>query len=307
MHLGVLDFGLISRNKDPGAAIRETVQLAQLSEKLGFSRYWLAEHHEPYFAWASPEILAPLILQQTNRIRVGVAGFLLHFYSPLKIAEIGRVLESLYPGRFDLGVAAGLSEEITRQALSPGFDLQHSQTTRLYGKKVVELIDYLRSRFPKGHRFANGPTPIGQRSPVVWLMGTGKGKGSMFLASSQGTAYSYSLFHGDSSEGPATLEEYRQGFQASPELSESCANIALTIICAETEAAAAHQRLFIEALKIVNAVNVCGTPEQCREQLLDLRHRYGVDECILVPLWESFEDRARTFRLLSEAFALAHS
>jgi luciferase family oxidoreductase group 1 len=302
--LGILDFGIIGPGKDPAEAMRETVQLAVLAESLGYSRYWLAEHHENFFAWACPEVLLPVVAEATRHIRIGPAGFLLNFYSPLKIAEIARVLQALYPSRFDLGIAAGLSEDPVRQALVPGFNLQHALETRLYGKKVVELFDYLRNRFPAGHRFERGATPINQPCPDVWLMGSGKGKGGMTLAISQGTSYSHSLFHGDATEAPITLQQYREGFRPSAELSTPRANIAIAVICAETELKACRQLQYIQYLRILTSVNVWGNPVQCCDQIQELQFRHGVNECVLIPAWESFADRARTYELLADVFDL---
>jgi luciferase family oxidoreductase group 1 len=308
VRLGVLDFGLVPRGGSAGQVIRDTCQLAKTAETLGFSRYWLAEHHEPLFAWACPEVILPLLGEATSRIRLGVAAFLLHFYSPLKIAEIVRALHALYPERLDIGLAAGTSEAITREALSPGFSAEIAREPRMFGRKVGEVFDFLRGRFPSGHRFADGPTPVGARTPPMWLMGSGKGKGGMILAAREGAGFSYSLFHGaDSGEGPDTIRQYYMDFVPSVEMPEPNANIAITLICAETEADSLRQMNWIKSRRFDIGINVCGDPLQCREQILAICERYGVTECMVVPLWVGMEQRVASLRLLANAFAFDYS
>ena len=104
--LSVTDQSPIRRNDTPRSALLDTVKLAQAVENLGYSRYWVAEHHNTgTYAGASPEILIGQILANTEKIKVGSGGGMLSHYSSLKIAEQFRILESFYPGRVDLGIA----------------------------------------------------------------------------------------------------------------------------------------------------------------------------------------------------------
>src|SRR5262245_27080962 len=109
--LGVLDFCDVLPGRDPRSAVLETAELARRAESFGYSRYWLAEHHESGAAHAAPEILTAVVAGVTRKMRVGPAGVLLHFYSPFKVAEQFRLLETIYPGRIDLGVARGFTDE----------------------------------------------------------------------------------------------------------------------------------------------------------------------------------------------------
>ena len=103
--LSVLDQSPIRDGGTAGDAIAETLKLAQACDRLGYHRYWLAEHHNAVgLAGSAPEILIGRVAQLTQNIRVGSGGVMLSHYSPLKVAESFRMLETLYPGRIDLGI-----------------------------------------------------------------------------------------------------------------------------------------------------------------------------------------------------------
>lgn len=105
MKLSVLDQSVISKNGNASMTLANTIKLAKRTEELGYTRFWVAEHHNSNgIAGTSPEILISSIAAQTNRIRVGSGGVLLPQYSPFKIAEDFKVLEALYPNRMDLGM-----------------------------------------------------------------------------------------------------------------------------------------------------------------------------------------------------------
>ena len=121
--LSVVDQSPMRAGGTAGDALRETIALAGVVEKLGYYRYWLAEHHNlPNFAGTSPEVLVGQVAAHTSSIRVGSGGVMLSHYSALKVAENFRMLDSLYPGRIDLGVGrAPGSDHLTAAALSyPG-------------------------------------------------------------------------------------------------------------------------------------------------------------------------------------------
>ncbi len=245
LQLGVLDIGWITPGKTAIEVINETLKSASLADSLGYSRYWLAEHHEPSFAWASPEIMLTLIAQSTNRIRVGTAGILLYFYTPLKIAEVFRLLEVLYPQRVDLGVASGIAADSeTMQTLAPGFEIKQAAKNNLYGQKVNELINYLTNKFTPDQDFALNATPNITEIPQMWLLGTGRR--NMQLAANRGTAFCYSLYHACSQRDANIAQEYRHKFQSSMMLNEPKCNVAVSVVCAETEAEARQQKTLVE-------------------------------------------------------------
>src|SRR5947209_11691988 len=122
MKLSVLDQSPIPSGSTPAQALQWSVQLAQMAERLGYTRYWVAEHHSSGgLAGSSPEILIARLAAATSSIRVGSGGVMLSHYSALKVAEQFRVLEALYPGRIDLGIGrAPGSDRRTAQALAHG-------------------------------------------------------------------------------------------------------------------------------------------------------------------------------------------
>src|SRR5580658_9287797 len=103
--LSVLDVSPVASGSTSTEALRNTLDLAQLADKLGFTRYWLAEHHNtPLIASSAPEIMIGHVADATKNIRVGSGGMMLPNHTPLKVAETFRVLEALHPGRVDLGI-----------------------------------------------------------------------------------------------------------------------------------------------------------------------------------------------------------
>jgi luciferase family oxidoreductase group 1 len=121
LRLGVLDQSPVRSGGGVSDAIHETLELAELCDRLGYHRYWLAEHHStPGLAGSSPEVLIGQVAARTSRIRVGSGGVMLQHYSSLKVAESFRVLETLFPGRIDLGIGrAPGSDQLTARALRP--------------------------------------------------------------------------------------------------------------------------------------------------------------------------------------------
>src|SRR3989442_6396413 len=154
LRLGVLDQSPVRSGGGAVAdAIHETLDLAEACDRLGYHRYWLAEHHStPGLAGSSPEVLIGRVAALTSRIRVGSGGVMLTHYSPLKVAESFRVLETLFPGRIDLGIGrAPGSDPLTARALSRGpgvLGLEH------FTNQIADLIAFLRDGLPVGHPFA---------------------------------------------------------------------------------------------------------------------------------------------------------
>jgi luciferase family oxidoreductase group 1 len=183
LRLGILDLGLGAAGQKGRDVLLGSFEHAVCAEGLGYSRYWLAEHHGEGAAHSCPEILAGLIAQVTSRIRVGTAGVLLTYYSPLKVAKDFRLLNALFPGRIDLGVGAGrVDDETARGLLGP------PGAAPDYYEKVSELAGYLREpRVPV--------TPRGLGAPELWVLGSG-GLRSARAAAGLGTAYSLALFLG---------------------------------------------------------------------------------------------------------------
>src|SRR3954463_650460 len=170
--LSVLDQSPISEGMAGAEALRNTIDLATLADELGYSRYWVAEHHgTPMLASASPEALIGPIASATSRIRVGSGGVMLPHYSPLKVAETFSVLSGLFPGRIDLGIgrAPGTDARTT-------FALQRDRSRAMpdaFPDQLSELVAYLEDDLPADHPFKSlGALPGRPGSPDLWLLGS---------------------------------------------------------------------------------------------------------------------------------------
>ncbi|MBV9465436.1 MAG: MsnO8 family LLM class oxidoreductase, partial [Solirubrobacterales bacterium] len=173
MRLSVLDQSPISEGSTGAQALHNTLDLAQLADRLGYHRYWVAEHHGgPMLASASPEALIGPIAAATSGIRVGSGGVMLPHYSPLKVAETFTILAALYPGRIDLGLgrAAGTDPLTT-------FALQRDRRQAApddFPQQLAELLAYFEDSLPPDHPFRRlaAMLPGLPEVPVPWLLGS---------------------------------------------------------------------------------------------------------------------------------------
>jgi luciferase family oxidoreductase group 1 len=332
LRLSVLDQSPVRSGATPAEAIRETLELAQATDRLGYHRYWLAEHHStPGLAGSSPEILVGQVAAVTSRIRVGAGGIMLTHYSALKVAENFRLLETLFPGRIDLGIGrAPGSDQRTARALRSGPGALRLED---FPRQVADLIAFIHDRVPATHPWAGvRAMPTGPTAPEVWLLGSSEDSGAN--AARLGTAFSFAHFISDQG-GPAVVGAYARDFCASPELAAPKASVAVFVVCADTEAEADRLRrsrdLFLVRLysgragpyptveeaegypytdherAIVQATrgrSIVGAPEQVRERLVALAATYGVDEIVVVTITEDLKTRLRSYELLAEGFGL---
>lgn len=282
--LGALDFCNLEREGDPVDALWQTLDLAPELESIGYSRYWLAEHHTYDVAHSSPEMLLPVLAGMTSRIHVGTAGILLNYYSPFKIATNFRLLNALFPGRIDLGLGRGRVADLIAGLLD-----ERRPARPPYEDKLAELLKYLRGQ---------GETALNPRNvapPEVWVLGS-KTR-SAELAAASGTAFCLALFLGHPIDPAEVLGRYRENFRPSPEMPTPKASLALAGVCHENEAEAS--RLAAERLPEVTPTLV-GTPVWCLDHLAALRQGCGTDEFVFLDLCRRFEDRIASHRLLAE-------
>jgi luciferase family oxidoreductase group 1 len=333
LRLGVLDQSPVRSGGTPADAIAETLELAQAAERLGYHRYWLAEHHAtPGLADASPEILIGQVAARTTRMRIGSGGVMLTHYSALKVAETFRMLEALFPGRIDLGIGrAPGSDQLTAEALRQG---PGAMGPEFFPDQVADLLGFLHDRLDPGHPFARvRAMPAGPGAPEVWLLGSSDA--SAACAASLGTAFSFAHFI-NAEGGAAVTRAYASAFRPSPELAAPRASVAAFVVCADTEAGARRlalsRELFLlrlytgrpgpypsveeaerypytaRELGIAAAVRrrtIAGAPEQVRGALLALAAEYGVDEVVVVTITHDPKARLRSYELLADVFGLA--
>ncbi len=193
MRLSVLDQSPISAGATGPDALANTLDLARLADRLGYHRYWVAEHHGgPMLAGPAPEVLIGPIAAATERIRVGSGGVMLPHYSPLKVAEAFSLLAGLFPGRIDLGLgrAAG-TDPMTTYALQRD---RRQAAPDDFPDQLAELIAYLDDALPADHPFARLARSLPGRPevPEPWLLGSSPQSG--IWAAQRGLPYAFADF-----------------------------------------------------------------------------------------------------------------
>lgn len=224
--LSVLDLVPVKINKTPADALKESLALAQLADKLGFQRYWVAEHHNMMgIASAATSVVIAYVAGGTENIRVGAGGVMLPNHSPLIIAEQFGTLESLYPNRIDLGLGrAPGTDQLTWRALR-----KDPRASDQFPQDVQELQRYFA---PVEENQAIQAVPGGDLNVPLWMLGS-----SLFgaqLAAQLGLPYAFA-----SHFAPASLDEslkqYRHLFKSSNQLEKPYAMPCVSVIVADTD------------------------------------------------------------------------
>ena len=327
--LSVLDQSPVITGHTAADALAATLDLAQLADDLGDSRYWCAEHHGLRGVCnPCPEVMLARLGSVTHRIRLGTGGVMLPYYSPFKVAEQFRMLEAMFPGRVDLGVgrAPGGEQRTARLVASGRYDPER------FPGQVMDLIALTRGPLPADHEATGVPLqPIVDTAPEIWMLGSSGYGGS--LAAHLGIRFAFAHFinaHG----GHEVAHHYRQSFQPGAEPQPHCA-VAVFVICADTEAEAEAYLRAVDLRRVemaygVNAPipsveqaaqwhpdeqareialaerprSIVGTPQRVVERMLHLRDLYQADEIIVLSVAPSYQARQRTYQLLAEAFEL---
>lgn len=332
MKLSVIDQAPVPAGSTPAQALNNTIELARLVDRLGYQRYWIAEHHAvEALASPAPEILIALVAAATTRIRVGSGGVLLPHYSSLKVAEVFRMLHALYPGRIDLGIgrapggtpldAYALRSERDREPASDDFP-----------QRLLELFAFLDHSFPPDHPFSRiRVSPEMPGAPEIWLLGSSLWSAS--AAAQLGLPYAFAHFI-DPEPTRAALEYYRSHFVPG-RVSTPCTILALGVICADSKVEAerlfASTRLFRrrirqgdlrpiatpeEALSELRAARdplvqsewpryVVGAPEDVHGRLTVIAEQLHLDELMAITVVHDHKARLRSYELLAQCFALA--
>ncbi|MFM1766081.1 MAG: Limonene 1,2-monooxygenase [Pseudomonadota bacterium] len=237
LKLSVLDQSVAMAGRGQDESIRQTLALAQSAERLGYSRFWVSEHHaHPSIVGTAPEILMAAIAMQTQRIRIGSAGVMLPHYASLKVAEQFRVLDALASGRIDLGVGrAPGSDGKTAQLLNP--DRYASEN---FPQQVMELQAWVKGHpLPVGHPghgvFAY---PQSATAPDVWMLGSSD-YGAQ-LAAHLGLPYAFAWFITDGQGAEQALQMYRETFRPNAQLDKPHATLCLWALAADTDEEAWH-------------------------------------------------------------------
>jgi luciferase family oxidoreductase group 1 len=333
VRVGVLDQSPIPEGATAGQALRNSLELAQLTDSLGYYRYWLAEHHgTPGLACASPEVMIGQVAQLTSNIRVGSGGIMLPHYSPLKVAETFSMLAGMYPGRIDLGVgrAAGTSPGVA-------FALQRDRRQRApddFSEQFSELLSYFSDpATPDGPfpQIARNLPPFAAPDPFL----LGSSLQSAVWAAELGLPYVFADFI--NARGAENVEYYRERFTPSHYGQKPHVIVAVWVICADTDEEALrlsassrmmmtllHRGKLIAIPSVETALEflkenglppdtlppgrrfVTGSPDRVRSQLDDVAREYGKpDELLLVNIMHSHHARMESYRLAAGALGLS--
>lgn len=325
MKLSILDQAPISTNQSARDALLGSVKLAQAGERLGYTRFWIAEHHDlPGLACSVPEVMLSYIGANTSKIRIGSGAILLPHYKPYKVAEIFNMLATLFPDRIDIGIgrAPGGSAQATN-ALSDNF----LQNVYKMPNLVKDLLHFLDDDFPSENEYEKiHASPVPLVSPMPWLLGTSKK--SALLAAEYGMAYTFGLFMSDQ-EGQEIIQQYKEAFQPRKEGQTPKVILTVSVICAETTEKAeelalsssvwtlmkekgagnngfpsteeAEKYLLAHPSTLKKNNMIIGNPQDVRKQLTDLQTLYGADEIMIVTITHSLQDKIRSYELIAEA------
>jgi luciferase family oxidoreductase group 1 len=324
LRLSVLDQSPISEGSTGAAALAQTIELAKLADRLGYHRYWVAEHHGgPMLAGPSPEVLIGPIASATDRIRVGSGGVMLPHYSPFKVAESFSLLAGLYPERIDLGIgrAAG-TDPMTTHALQRD---RSAAPPDDFPQQLAELLAYLEDRLPASHPFARLAKVLPGRpeSPVPWLLGSSQQ--SALWAGETGLPYAFADFINPG--GAEIAELYRSRFVDSERLAAPKLAVAAWALAADTDEQArelaSSSRMAMRELRAGRLIPVppvekalrylerqgetgaggrrmiLGSPSTVRAGLEELAQAYGAEEVIVVTITHDPEARRRSYELIA--------
>ena len=250
VRLSVLDQSVSLAGSSEDAAIRDTVSLAEHCERIGYSRFWVSEHHGlPTIVGSAPEILMAAIAARTTRIRIGSAGVMLPHYSALKVAEQFRVLEALAPGRIDLGVGRAPGGDMrTARALNPAA----SHGAEDFPVQVRDLIAWT----GEGRHAGITAHPLGPHAPEVWILGSSD-YGAQ-LAAHFGLPYAFAYFFTDGQGAEQAMTLYRRLYQPSERHPTPQATLCIWALVADSDEAARHLALSRDRWRIDRGRGVLG-------------------------------------------------
>lgn len=329
--LSILDLATVGKGYSPGQALAATTELARSAERWGYHRFWVAEHHGmPGVASSTPAVLLAHLGAHTSTLRLGSGGVMLPNHAPLAIAEQFGLLESLHPGRIDLGLGrAPGTDQATARALRRGVE----ESPDDFPRQLSELLHFMDGDFPDGHPYARlSAVPRGDGRPPVWLLGSSGF--SARLAGRLGLPFAFAHHFSAANTVPA-LDLYRSSFQPSVVLDQPYALIGVSAVAADDgqqarrlarsaglamlrlrqgtpgliptpDEAEAYPYSVAEAefLDSWLANVVLGAPDEVADGLELLRKRTGADELMVTSHIHGHEARLRSYELIAEAYGL---
>lgn len=338
MQLSLIELGAVAPGQTGAEAVQNMIYTAQKIEEWGYSRYWLAEHHNTAnFISRAPEVTIPLIAANTSRIRVGSGSVLLNHYSPFKVAEIFTLLADMFPGRIDMGIGRATTGPVSDFALQRNRSFQ--QRTDDSEEQLTELIHWLTDGFEERNVFSEARVHFGPKNlPEFWLLGSSPW--SAYTAGSLGLNYAFAGFI-NPDQAYLNASRYRDNFLsakhglggATPRLI-----LSLSIYCGDTleEAAklAAPQIVMMHrlrqgdltspleseeaAVQLLGAIPqqpampdptvppryLIGTPDSIQRDLQAIATAFETDEIMIQCISNNLTTRLRCLELLADVFEL---
>jgi luciferase family oxidoreductase group 1 len=332
--LSVLDLSPVTTACSGAQALHNSLDLARLADRLGYTRYWVAEHHNlPAIASSAPEIMIGQIAAVTERIRVGAGGVMLPNHAPLMVAERFKVLEALFPGRIDLGLGrAPGTDPVTSYALRHRQGLNENEDDDFL-QRFQELLLFERKGFPDGHPFRNiRAMPADVALPPIFLLGSSGY--SAQLAAMVGMGFSFA-HHFSDHDPVAVMRSYREQFRPSAAHATPYGILALAAVCADTDAEADRLAATIdlnfvrrakgeylplaspdealaypytpidrERVRINRRRVIVGSAAIVKERIAALVDATAADEVMITTMIHDHAARRRSYELLALAFDL---
>ncbi|HVU41241.1 MAG TPA: LLM class flavin-dependent oxidoreductase [Xanthobacteraceae bacterium] len=331
--LSVLDLSPVTTATPGSLALRNSLDLARLADRLGYKRYWVAEHHNlANIASSAPEIMIGQIAAATSAIRVGSGGVMLPNHAPLMVAERFKVLEALFPGRIDLGLGrAPGTDPVTSYALRARQDPREGDD---FLERFQELLLLERGGFPEGHPFRKvHAVPADVALPPIWLLGSSGYSAELAAAVGMGFAFAH---HFADYDATSAMLSYREHFKPSATFPEPYAILGAAIIVADSDAqaeriassadlhyarrgkgeyaplaspdeAAAYPYAPIDRERIAHQRNrlIVGGVETVMKRLLPLIEATRADEIMVTTMVYDHAARRHSYELLAQAFGVA--
>lgn len=330
--LSILDLTPIVSGSSSQRALHESTLLAQLADRLGFTRLWFAEHHNTTgLASGSPEIMIAHIAALTTQIKVGAGGVMLPNHAPLRIAEAFRLLEALHPGRIDLGLGrAPGTDTLTAFAMRRS---REAMTADDYPEQLAELLAFDDATFPRDHPFlAIRPVPADIKLPPLWLLGSSDF--SARLAAQAGLGFAFAA-HINARSAVSAMRAYRAEFTPSVRYPAPRSILTVSVTIGESaehaaELSAINDLLLVrlrtgqlgqhptlaeaqryqfsaaerETIAAMGMRSLVGDASSVKQQIDDLADQCQADEVMVTTFLPEFGDRRRTLLELARLYDL---
>gem|GEM_PF-5642003 len=295
--LGILDFGYYDlKEKTSGGVIHELVDIVLECEELNFKRYWLGEHWAFGVGWRSSDILISLLCGMTNKIIMGSGGVLLNLHAPIQVAYNYNLMQHLFPGRVELGIASGKASDSILSAFSASTPTREQFKDRL--NQLRTLLD--REDDLMGDRPAL--VPLLTEKPPLWVLGSSERMAR--LAIHNKASLCCSIFHNSEIDMLAiskVIESFKRNYEQVHGVKPRTA-VAMAGICSENyeKSVSLHKKFQDESIFVNVFPRVVGDVSSCESQIEEIKHILGVDEVLFMSLINSVEERMNSYRLLSQ-------